>query len=154
MEWTAPRIWEAWISKRSASSIAFPLSKGRLVLSLSHLNRVQSPIINHARQDLASQFPEAALVRSVRSGKKVPLLWGWLCSQRQSVKYDLMLDRSIGLGITDERKPARCADLWYSAGRDGARISTFERYSNRLGGYGVNWEWSLLLRSDPLRGLR
>jgi len=44
---------------------------------------VQSPIINRARQDLASQFPEAALVRSVRSGKKVPLLWGWLCSQRQ-----------------------------------------------------------------------
>jgi hypothetical protein len=82
-----------------------------LVLSLSHLNRVQSPIINRARQDLASQFPEAALVIAVRSGKKVPLLWGWLCSQRQSVKYDLMLDRSIGLGITDERKPARWADL-------------------------------------------
>jgi hypothetical protein len=78
---------------------------------LSHLNPVQSPIINRAGQDLASQFPEAALVRSVRSGKKVPLLWGWLCSQRQSVKYDLMFDRSIGLGITDERKPARCADL-------------------------------------------
>lgn len=112
----------------------------RLVLSLSHLNPVQSPIINRARQDLASQFPEVALVLAVRSGKKVPLLWGWLCSQRQSVKYDLMLDGSIGLGITDERKPARCADLWYSAGRDGARISTFERYSNRLGGYGVNWE--------------
>jgi transposase len=34
----------------------------RLVLRLSHLNRVQSPIINRARQDLAWQFPEAALV--------------------------------------------------------------------------------------------
>ena len=93
-------------------SITFPLSKCHLVLSLSHLNHVQSPIINRARQDLASQFPEAALVRSVRSGKKVPLLWGWLCSQRQSVKYDLMLDRLIGLGITDElrRQAARICD--------------------------------------------
>ncbi len=50
----------------------------RLVLSLSHLNPVESPIINRARQDLASQFPEAALVRSVRSGvaaKAVKLLF-------------------------------------------------------------------------------
>jgi hypothetical protein len=68
----------------------------RLVLPLSHLNRVQSPIINRARQDLAWQFPEAALVRSVRSGEKVPLFWGWLCGQRPSVKYDLMLDSRSG----------------------------------------------------------
>jgi transposase len=85
----------------------------RLVLRLAHLNRIQSPIINRARQDLAWQFPEAALVRSVRSGEKVPLLWGWLCGQRQSVKYDLMLERSIGLGITDEVRchAARICDL-------------------------------------------
>ncbi|MEG4841268.1 IS110 family transposase [Microcoleus sp. B9-D4] len=74
----------------------------RLVLRLAHLNRVQSPIINRARQDLAWQFPEAALIKSLRSGEKVPLLWGWLCGERQSVKYDLLLERSIGLGITDE----------------------------------------------------
>ncbi len=85
----------------------------RLVLRLSHLNRVQSPIINRARQDLAWQFPEAAFVRSVRSGEKVPLLWGWLCGQRQSVKYDLMLEKSIGLGIADElrRHAARVCDI-------------------------------------------
>jgi hypothetical protein len=47
---------------------------------------VQSPIINCARQDLAWQFPEAALVLAVRSGEKVPLFWGWLCGQRSSVK--------------------------------------------------------------------
>lgn len=85
----------------------------RLVLRLAHLNRVQSPIINRARQDLAWQFPEAALIKSLRSGEKVPLLWGWLCSQRQSVKYDLLYERSIGLGITDEvqRHAARICDL-------------------------------------------
>lgn len=85
----------------------------RLTLRLAHLNRVQSPIINRARQDLAWQFPEAALVRSVRSGEKVPLLWGWLCGQRLSAKYDLLLERSIGLGVTDElrRHAARICDL-------------------------------------------
>jgi hypothetical protein len=85
----------------------------RLVLRLSHLNRVQSPIINRARQDLAWQFPEAASIKSLRLGNKVPLLWGWLCGQRQSVKYDLLLERSIGLGITDElrRHAARICDI-------------------------------------------
>jgi Transposase len=85
----------------------------RLVLRLAHLNRVQSPIINRARQDLAWQFPEAAFVRSLRSGERVPLLWGWLCGQRQSVKYDLMLEKSIGLGIADElcRHAARICDI-------------------------------------------
>lgn len=85
----------------------------RLVLRLAHLNRVQSPIINRARQDLAWQFPEAALTRSLRSGEKVPLLWGWLCGERQSAKYDLLLERSIGLGITDDvrRHAARICDL-------------------------------------------
>lgn len=85
----------------------------RLVLRLAHLNRVQSPIINRARQDLAWQFPEAALIKSLRSGEKVPLLWGWLCGERQSVKYDLLLERSIGLGITDElrKHAARICDL-------------------------------------------
>ncbi|MEG4454392.1 IS110 family transposase [Microcoleus sp. N9_A1] len=85
----------------------------RLVLRLAHLNRVQSPIINRARQDLAWQFPEAAPIKSLRSGEKVPLLWGWLCGERQSVKYDLMLEKSIGLGITDElrKHAARICDL-------------------------------------------
>ncbi|MEG4840829.1 IS110 family transposase [Microcoleus sp. B9-D4] len=85
----------------------------RLTLRLAHLNRVQSPIINRARQDLAWQFPEVALIKSLRSGEKVPLLWGWLCGERQSVKYDLLLERSIGLGITDDlrRHAARICDL-------------------------------------------
>jgi hypothetical protein len=85
----------------------------RLVLRLAHLNRVQSPIINRARQDLAWQFPEVALIKSLRSGEKVPLLWGWLCGERQSVKYDLLCERSIGLGITNEVRlhAARICDL-------------------------------------------
>lgn len=71
-----------------------------LVLRLEHLNRVQSPIINRLRQDLAWQFPEAALIESKR-GKKglVPLLWGWIAKLRDSKKYDAMYQQSIGLGL-------------------------------------------------------
>ena len=73
-----------------------------LVLRLSHLNRVQSPIINRIRQDLAWQFPEVALVRSKRSdADEVPLLWGWLAQERKSKRYDLIYQNTVGLGISD-----------------------------------------------------
>lgn len=72
-----------------------------LVLRLAHLNRVQSPIINRLRQDLAWQFPEVALVKSVRGASgEVPLLWGWLAGDRASKKYDLLYKLTVGLGIT------------------------------------------------------
>lgn len=50
-----------------------------LCQQLEHLNRVQSPIINYARQLLAWQFPEVAHTRSVsmREGAAPPL-WSWL----------------------------------------------------------------------------
>ncbi len=113
----------------------------RLVLRLSHLNRVQSPIINRARQDLAWQFPEAAFVRSVRSGERVPLLWGWLCGQRSSVKYDLMLEKSIGLGLTDElrRHAARICDLQKSRVTGGSDLCRK-----------ALWQW-IFTRIEPRR---
>lgn len=85
----------------------------QLVLRLAHLNRVQSPIINRIRQDLAWQFPEVALIKSVRTSDNVPLLWGWLAGERQSRKYDLLYERSVGLGLTDSvrRHAARLCDL-------------------------------------------
>lgn len=71
-----------------------------MILRLSHLNRIQSPIINRIRQDLAWQFPEVALVQSVRGASgKVPLLWGWLASERESTRYDKLYKNSCGLGI-------------------------------------------------------
>ncbi|OUL36378.1 IS110 family transposase [Nostoc sp. T09] len=72
-----------------------------LVLRLAHLNRVQSPIINRLRQDLAWQFPEVALVQSRRGASgEVPLLWGWLAGERPSRKYDSLYFQTVGLGIT------------------------------------------------------
>ncbi|BAZ50148.1 hypothetical protein NIES4103_27620 [Nostoc sp. NIES-4103] len=73
-----------------------------LVLRLAHLNRVQSPIINRIRQDLAWQFPEVALIRSKRlDAGEVPLLWGWLAEERKSTRYDRLYQNTAGLGITD-----------------------------------------------------
>lgn len=72
-----------------------------LILRLAHLNRVQSPIINRLRQDLAWQFPEIALVRSVYTGAhEVPLLWGWLSGERQSTRYDRLYAETVGEGIS------------------------------------------------------
>ena len=72
-----------------------------LILRLAHLNRVQNPIINRLRQDLAWQFPEVALVRSRRGASgKMPLLWAWLGGERKSKRYDYLYQNTIGLGIT------------------------------------------------------
>ncbi|MEH1817482.1 MAG: transposase [Nostoc sp.] len=73
-----------------------------LVLRLAHLNRVQSPIMNRIRQDLAWQFPEVALVKSKRGEAGLaPLLWGWLAGIRKSSRYDRLYSQTVGLGITD-----------------------------------------------------
>ncbi|BBD67973.1 hypothetical protein NIES4072_47150 [Nostoc commune NIES-4072] len=73
-----------------------------LVLRLAHLNRVQSPIMNRARQDLAWQFPEVALVKSRRGeAGEAPLLWGWLAGIRKSTRYDRLYSQTVGLGITE-----------------------------------------------------
>ena len=85
----------------------YPITRIReLVLRLAHLNRVQSPIINRLRQDLAWQFPEVALVQSQRKplALNMPLLWAWLAGEKKSLKYERLLGRSVGLGITSTVK--------------------------------------------------
>lgn len=75
----------------------------QLVLRLAHLNRVQSPIINRLRQDLAWQFPEVAMSHSRRQplAGNLPPLWAWLAGEKDSPKYERMLGESVGLGIND-----------------------------------------------------
>lgn len=55
-----------------------------LCQQLEHLNRVQSPIINYARQLLAWQFPEVAHLKS-KSAENLPPLWGWLALRESEV---------------------------------------------------------------------
>jgi hypothetical protein len=75
-----------------------------LCLRLSHYNRVQSPIINRLRQDLAWQFPEVMNVKSSigADDNLPPLLWGWISGERNSSRYDRLYDLSVGSGLTDE----------------------------------------------------
>lgn len=73
----------------------FPIVKIReLALRLAHLARVQNPIINRARQDLAWQFPEIADSRS-------KLMWGWLCGKTKSKRLEDKYKLTAGLGLTD-----------------------------------------------------
>lgn len=67
------------------------------VLRLHHCNRVQSPLINRIRQDLAWQFPEAAKI-----GLNASLFWGWLAMERKSAKYDRLCSQSVGLGLQSD----------------------------------------------------
>lgn len=70
-----------------------------LVLRLFHLNRVQSPIINRIRQDLAWQFPEVANV-----GLDATLFWSWLAEERKAKKYDNLYAQTVGLGLQPETR--------------------------------------------------
>jgi transposase len=68
-------------------------------LRLGHLVRLQSPMVNRLKQDLAYAFPERA-----DTSTDAPLFWGWLAGTRKSLKYDRALQDSIGSGITPEMR--------------------------------------------------
>ena len=80
-----------------------------LCQQLEHLNRVQSPIVNYARQLLAWQFPEVAHTKSA-SGKTgfLPPLWGWLAKRleispagktRIENRYKISIAKDYGIEI-------------------------------------------------------
>lgn len=68
-------------------------------LRLGHLVRLQSPMINRLKQDLAYALPERANVSS-----NAVLFWRWLGGQAKSVKYDALAQTSIGSGISPEMR--------------------------------------------------
>lgn len=79
-----------------------------LWLQLQSINRIQSPIINRARQQLAREFPEAALMKSEPSkADGLPPLWAWLAGIKRKTKrknsyYDRVYEKSIAnqYGVT------------------------------------------------------
>ena len=72
----------------------------QLVLKHESINRMKSPVVNRIRQQLAHEFPEAALVKSkVGPDGKIPL-WAWLAGISRKLKkkdptYDNLWDESI-----------------------------------------------------------
>ena len=73
-----------------------------LVLRLEHLNKVQNPIINRMRQDLAWQFPEISKRNVQRKGETVPIFYRWLAGESPSKKYDKEYSQTVGLGLTND----------------------------------------------------
>lgn len=71
-------------------------------LRLQHLKRVQNPITNRMRQDLAWQFPEISKRQIKLQGKTPPIILRWLSGEASSKRYDKLYAKTIGLGLTDE----------------------------------------------------
>ncbi|MDZ8239710.1 MAG: transposase [Nostoc sp. ChiQUE01a] len=80
-----------------------------LCQQLEHLNRVQSPIVNYARQLLAWQFPEVAHTRSASTKAGfLPPLWAWLAKKleispagktRIENRYKISIAKDYGIEI-------------------------------------------------------
>lgn len=68
-------------------------------LRLHHSNRVQSPLINRIKQDLAWQFPEVA-----KKTEDAVLFWRWLAGDAKSAKYDKLLAGTVGSGLIPETR--------------------------------------------------
>lgn len=71
-----------------------------IYLELNSLNRIQSPIINRLRQQLAHEFPEAALKQTEIAPDGVAPLWAWLAGlERPTMKrnyyYDRLYEKSV-----------------------------------------------------------
>ena len=81
-----------------------------LYLQLKSLTRVQSPVINRVRQQLAQEFPEAALKESNPGPDGLSPLWAWLArwerkTKRHSFYYDSLYSKSIAPAYGIEISP-------------------------------------------------
>lgn len=66
----------------------FIIPMRELCLQLQNLNRIQNPIVNRLRQQLAREFPEAALKNSQRAADGQIPLWCFLAGRKRTVKKD------------------------------------------------------------------
>jgi len=77
-------------------------------LRLKHIDRIQSPLINRIKQDLAWSLPE------VTGSICATLFWRWLAGYANSCKYDRLNIETCGLGITQHMRAMSkiLVDLW------------------------------------------
>jgi hypothetical protein len=77
-------------------------------LRLKHIDRIQSPLINRLKQDLAWAMPE------VSGSITAVLFWRWLAGEAKSARYDRLLIDTCGLGITQNMRAMAklLVDLW------------------------------------------
>jgi Transposase IS116/IS110/IS902 family len=77
-------------------------------LRLKHLDRIQSPLIDRLKQDLAWAMPE------VSGSVNAVLFWRWLAGDARSLRYDKLAIDTCGLGITQNMQAMAklLVDLW------------------------------------------
>jgi hypothetical protein len=77
-------------------------------LRLKHIDRIQSPLINRLKQDLAWAMPE------VSGSVTAVLFWRWLAREAKSARYDRLSIDTCGLGITQNMQAMAklLVDLW------------------------------------------
>ncbi|NES25274.1 MAG: IS110 family transposase, partial [Symploca sp. SIO3E6] len=76
-----------------------PQKLREIYLQLQSFNRIQSPIINRLRQQLAFEFPEVAKVRTTPNKSGIAPLWGWLAQEEitksAQTRYDRKWEKSL-----------------------------------------------------------
>lgn len=76
----------------------------QMSLQLRHLDRIQSPLINRLRQNLAHEWPEVANTKSLSTEESAAALWRYIAGHEMSkstkTRYDRLLANSIGFGIS------------------------------------------------------
>jgi hypothetical protein len=77
-------------------------------LRLKHIDRIQSPLINRLKQDLAWALPE------VSGSVNAVLFWRWLAGDARAAKYDRLSIDTCGLGTTQNMQAMAklLVDLW------------------------------------------
>jgi hypothetical protein len=88
----------------------FIIPMRELSLQLQNLNRIQSPIINRLRQQLAREFPEVALKTSHRSSDNQIPLWCFIAGRERKLErklnyyeklYEISIAPKYGVEISD-----------------------------------------------------
>ena len=93
MHWDEPEFF-LWFQPQVAARIR------ELYLQLKSLARMQSPIINRSRQQLAREFPEAAFKESPQGSDYLSPLWAWLGNRERNLKklstyYERLYSQSV-----------------------------------------------------------
>lgn len=132
-----------------------------IYLELNSLNRIQSPIINRLRQQLAHEFPEAALKETEIANDGVAPLWAWLGGlNRKTPYYDRLYRKSVaikyGIGISyfTRQLAANLCDLHLHQGSLQRELNEhldnplFARYLKVFNRFAINGKLAGLLLSQ------
>lgn len=89
---------------------AFVIPMREMSLQLQSINRIQNPIVNRLRQQLAREFPEAALKKSERAPDGQVPLWAFVAERKRNLQrnvkyyeklYEISIAPANGVDISE-----------------------------------------------------